>query len=73
MADWFPTSNSRWASEAGHRYLETIRRCLQPDGAWDLLKFDYARHFDMAESDRFLGDGIAPGFPKPVIGAADME
>ena len=37
--------NNRWAAEAGHRYLETIRRCLKPDGEWDLLGFDYARHF----------------------------
>ena len=52
--------NSRWAREAGHRYLETIRRCLKPDGTWDLLKFDYSRHFDMAGSDRYLGDGLQP-------------
>jgi hypothetical protein len=42
--------NNRWAEEAGHRYLETIRRCLKPDGAWDLLKFDYAKYFpEMAD------------------------
>jgi len=40
--------NNRWAREAGHRYLETIRRCLKPDGTWDLLKFDYAKHFPIA-------------------------
>ena len=37
--------NSRWAREAGHRYLATVRRCLRPDGEWDLLGFDYARYF----------------------------
>ena len=37
--------NSRWAEDAGHRYLETIRRCLKPDGEWDLLGFDYAKYF----------------------------
>jgi hypothetical protein len=42
--------NNRWAEQAGHRYLETIRRCLKPDGAWDLLAFDYAKHFpEMAD------------------------
>ena len=41
--------NNRWAREAGHRYLQTIHRCLAPDGGWDVLKFDYARHFDVAE------------------------
>ncbi len=42
--------SNRWAEEAGHRYLETIRRCLKPDGSWDLLAFDYARHFpEMAD------------------------
>lgn len=37
--------NNRWAREAGHRYLETIRRCLKPNGEWDLLGFDYAKYF----------------------------
>ncbi len=37
--------NSRWAREAGHRYLTTVRRCLLPDGEWDLLGFDYAKYF----------------------------
>jgi hypothetical protein len=50
--------NNRWAREAGHRYLEGIRRCLRPDNSWDLLKFDYARHFplagDKAAADEFL-------------------
>ena len=50
--------NNRWAREAGHRYLETIRRCLKPDGTWDLLEFDYARHFPLADgqaaSDAFI-------------------
>ena len=41
--------NNRWAREAGHRYLETMRRCLGPDGRWDVLKFDYARHFVVAD------------------------
>lgn len=52
--------NNRWAREAGHRYLETIRRCLKPDGTWNLLKFDYARYFEMAGADRQLGDGFRP-------------
>ena len=45
--------NSRWAREAGHRYLETMRRCLGPDGRWDVLKFDYARHFVVADGQSF--------------------
>ena len=45
--------NSRWARQAGHRYLETIRRCLAPDNSWDVLKFDYAKHFEVAEGQSF--------------------
>ncbi len=41
--------NSRWAREAGRRYLQTMQRCLGSDGRWDVMKFDYARHFTVAE------------------------
>ena len=45
--------NSRWAREAGHRYVETLHRCVRADGRWDALKFDYAKHFAVTEADAF--------------------
>ena len=51
--------NSRWAREAGHRYLETIRRCLRSDGEWDLLKFDYAKYFPRLAADHLTDADLA--------------
>ena len=45
--------NSRWAREAGRRYVETLTRCVRSDGRWDPLKFDYARHFKVSDEDSF--------------------
>ncbi len=45
--------NSRWAREAGRRYVETLNRCVQSDGRWDPLKFDYSKHFTVTEEDSF--------------------
>lgn len=40
---------NKWAAEAGHRYLETIQRCLKSDDTWDVLEFDYAKNFKLEE------------------------
>ena len=45
---------SAWAKEAGHRYLESIDRALEPDFSWNVQAFEYARHF----AD---GENVEPG------------
>ena len=37
--------HNTWAHEAGHKYLETIRRALKPDFTWDFDQFAYAKLF----------------------------
>jgi hypothetical protein len=38
--------NSRWATQCGHRMLETVRRAFRPDGTWDLEELDYYRYVE---------------------------
>ena len=42
--------DSAWARDAGHRYLESIDRALQPDGSWDVNAFDYAARCRAADN-----------------------
>jgi len=43
--------NSTWARQAGHKYLETIRRALKPDLSWDMGKFHYASLFTGSDNE----------------------
>ena len=51
--------NNSWAKKAGHRMLETVHRCLKPDGTWDRDKFKYHQYACLGVSDdegEFAGD-----------------
>ena len=43
--------NSSWARDAGHKYMETIRRALNPDFSWDMDQFAYSSLFTGSDNE----------------------
>ena len=43
--------NNAWAPQAGHKYLESIRRALKPDFTWDFDQFEYSKLFTGGENE----------------------
>ena len=43
--------HNTWASQAGHKYIESIRRGLKPDFSWDFDQFEYSKLFVGGENE----------------------
>ena len=44
---------SKWAEQAGHKYIQTLWDGLAADFSWEVNRFDYAKYFDEVEHRDF--------------------